>query len=60
MFQGLLPSKIAHILSMEHVSPRTSLTFLNGLLSAYGMYISLNKSAYLSLCLSLNSFCAET
>ena len=39
---GLLLSEMAHTLSMECVTPRAILTFLDGLHSVYGMYLSLN------------------
>ena len=46
---------------MEFVSPKATLTFWDGPCSVCRMYFSLNKStSYLSLWLSLNSFCNET
>ena len=60
-FRVLSPSEMAHTLSVEHVSPRVILAFWDWSYSIYGMFISLNKStSYLSVCLSLNSFCEET
>ena len=56
-----LPVALFAVIFSHSEGLRAILAFWDKPQSVYGMCISLNKStSYLSLCLSLNSFCAET
>ena len=56
----LLAYEITHSYNTTTAYPGVTLSFCDGPHFVYGVFFSLNKStSYLSLCLSLNSFCDE-